>query len=204
MDDERIRPGSTFQRRPSVHPTRVKSSQRIRASVEASHRPGRDGRRAPAGGIPMARRARPRAARTSRSCTSPTRTPRPMPPGRARRCRQRPSGSWPHAAGSMAATSSGATSRRGPASAAPTTGTATSRGARSPATARARRSPPSRPTESACSIWPATSGNGRLTGTPRGIPRTWTSRAAFHRTRAGRRSKRATTRHSRSSGSRAR
>ena len=49
-----------------------------------------------------ARAARSRAARTIRWSRSPTRTPRPTPPGRARRCPPRPSGSSPPAAGSTA------------------------------------------------------------------------------------------------------
>ena len=44
------------------------------------------------------------AARTTRSSTSPTRTPRPTPPGPASRCRPRPSGSSPRAEGSTAPT----------------------------------------------------------------------------------------------------
>ena len=47
----------------------------------------------------------------------------------------------------------------------PTTGTATSRGAPSPATGRPRRSARSRPTATGSTTWPATSGSGRATGT---------------------------------------
>ena len=68
---------------------------------------------------------RSRAGRTIPSCTSPTRTRRPTPRGRASACRRRPSGSSPRAAGSTAPPTSGATSRSRPASGSPTTGTAT-------------------------------------------------------------------------------
>ena len=81
------------------------------------------------------------------------------------RCRPRRSGSSPPAAGSTAPPTSGATSPSRPAPGSPTTGTATSRGGRSRATARPRRSARSRPTASGCSTWPATSGSGRPTGT---------------------------------------
>ena len=57
------------------------------------------------------------------------------PTGPARRCRPRPSGSSPRAAGSTAPRTRGATSPSPPASGSPTTGTATSRGGRSRATA---------------------------------------------------------------------
>ena len=81
--------------------------------------------------------------------------------GPAPRCRPRPNGSWPRAAGSTARPTPGATSPSRPARGWRTTGTATSRGARSPATGRPRRSARSRPTPSGCSTWPATSGSGR-------------------------------------------
>ena len=92
--------------------------------------------------------------------------------GPARRCRPRPSGSSPRAAGSTAPPTSGATSPSRPASGSPTTGTATSRGGRSRATGRPRPSARSRPTATACSTWPATSGSGPATGTPHGTRRT--------------------------------
>ena len=57
--------------------------------------------------------ARSSGARTTRWCTSPTRTRRRTPPGRVAGCRPRPSGSTPPAAGSRAPRSPGAT-RRGP------------------------------------------------------------------------------------------
>ena len=114
-----------------------------------------------AGGTRRARARRSPAAWIIRSSTSPTRTPRPTRPGRARRCRPRPSGSSPRAAASTAPPTRGATSPSPPASGSPTTGTATSRGAPSPATARPRRSARSRPTATACTTWPATSGSGR-------------------------------------------
>ena len=84
--------------------------------------------------------------------------------GRAR-CRPRPSGSSPPAAGSTARPTPGATSPSRRASGSPTTGTATSPGAPSPATGRPRRSARSRPTATGSSTWPATSGSGRATGT---------------------------------------
>ena len=85
-----------------------------------------------AGGTRRARVARSTAARTTRSSTSPTRTPRRTRRGPARRCRPRPSGSSPPAAGSTARRSPGATSRSRRAGGWPTTGTATSRGAPTP------------------------------------------------------------------------
>ena len=51
-----------------------------------------------------------RAAGIIRSCTSPSRTPRPTRTGRARSCRPRPNGSSPRAAASTAPSSPGATS----------------------------------------------------------------------------------------------
>ena len=53
--------------------------------------------------------ARPRAARTIRSCTSPGTTRRRIARGRARGCRPRPNGSAPRAAASKAGASPGAT-----------------------------------------------------------------------------------------------
>ena len=96
-----------------------------------------------------------------------TRTPRPTRPGPARRCRPRPSGSWPPAAASTARTTSGATSPSTEVSGWRTTGTASSpggpsRGYGDHSAGRHR----SRPTGTACSTWPATSGSGRPTGTP--------------------------------------
>ena len=99
---------------------------------------------------------------------------------------------------------SGATSpsRRG--SGWPTTGTATSRGARRRATGRPRRSARSRRTPTVSSTWPGTSGSGRATGMPRATTRRRTRRrAASPVTRAARTSSGATTRGSRSSGCRA-
>ena len=61
---------------------------------------------------------------TTRSCTSPSRTPRPTRAGRARSCRPRPSGSSPRAAGSTAPSTPGATSSRRAAAAWPTPGRA--------------------------------------------------------------------------------
>ena len=62
-----------------------------------------------------------------RSCTSPTRMPRPTHNGPARSCRRRPSGSSPRAAGSKAPSSPGATSSRRATGKWPTPGRATSR-----------------------------------------------------------------------------
>ena len=83
--------------------------------------------------------ARSPAARITRSSTSPTRTPRRTPPGPGRRCRPRPSGSWPRAAASTGAPTPGATSRSRPASGSPTTGTATSPGEPTPGYGTTRR-----------------------------------------------------------------
>ena len=72
-------------------------------STCATSASGGPGPRAPAGRTRGAGQLGRRAARTTRSCTSPTRTPRPTPPGPARRCPPRPSGSTPPAAGSTGA-----------------------------------------------------------------------------------------------------
>ena len=83
--------------------------------------PGRPGRRRARGGATcpaLLARARgpgqrpPRGASATRSPTSPTRTPPPTPPGRARSCRPRPSGSARRAAGWRARSSRGATRSR--------------------------------------------------------------------------------------------
>ena len=71
--------------------------------------------------------------------------------------------------------------------AARTTGTATSRGGRSPATARRRPSAHSRPTATGSSTWRATSGSGRATGSWRATSRRRTSRVAHLRPRGGQR-----------------
>ena len=81
---------------------------------------------------PRARARRWPGARSTRSSTSPTRTRPPTPSGPAARCRPRPSGSWPRAAGSTVPRTSGATSRSPRAPGSPTTGTATSRGGPEP------------------------------------------------------------------------
>ena len=103
-------------------------------STCATSASGGPGRRAPAGDIRRARAAPSRVANDTRSCTSPPRTPRRTRGGPARSCPRRPSGSSPRAAASRARASSGATSPSPTGSGSPTTGTATSRGERRPAT----------------------------------------------------------------------
>ncbi len=106
--------------------------------------------------------------------------------GPARRCRPRPSGSTPHAAASTARRSPGATSRIADGRASwPTTGTATSPGDPRDGYARTvpgRLLPGQR--LSASTTWPATSGSGRLTGTPPPPRRMPTRPAASRPTRA--------------------
>jgi formylglycine-generating enzyme len=58
-------------------------------------------------------------------------------------------------------------------------------GARSRATARRRPSAPSRPTDTACSTWPATSGSGPPTGTAGPRRQAWTPRNRSSPSRAG-------------------
>ena len=126
--------------------------------------------------------------------------------GRGRSSRPRPNGSTPHAAVPMAARSSGATRPFPAVGSSRTSGRATSRGATAKPTASParHRSDRSRRTGSACTTWPATSGSGPPTGTRTSIRRTTTSRVASRRILAAPRSRRATTRTSPSSGSRAR
>ena len=98
------RPGGYPGRRAARAPARQRGlpHDRRARSTPATSATGGAGRRAPAGAIPRGRAARSRAARTIRWSMSPSRTPRPTPPGPARRCRPRPSGSSPRAAGSRA------------------------------------------------------------------------------------------------------
>ena len=105
----------------------------------------------------LARSPRGRAAtiygarRATPSSTSPTRTPRRTPPGPARRCRPRPSGSTPRAAASTAPRSPGATRTSRTGSDGQHAGRASSPGRTcAPTATRApRRSARSRPTATA-------------------------------------------------------
>ena len=83
-------------------------------STCATSASGGRGRRARRGATRRARQLARRSCATTRSCTSPTRTPRRTRRGRARRCRPRRSGSGPPAAGSTGRRSCGATSPSGP------------------------------------------------------------------------------------------
>jgi hypothetical protein len=62
------------------------------------------------GAGPMVRAATSAGSTTTRSSTSPTGTPKPMPNGPVRNCRLKPNGNSPHAADWMARNSPGATS----------------------------------------------------------------------------------------------
>ncbi len=132
------------------------------------------------------RRARSTSAATTPSCTSPSRTRRRTPPGPARSCRARRSGSSQRAADSrvrirLGRPAGGArrAARQLLARRLPLASRARLRHAR-------RRSARSRPTGSGCSTWPATSGSGRATGTTLDIRPTPRNRAASRRTRADR------------------
>ena len=108
---------------------------------------------------------------------------RRTPPGPARTCRPRPSGSSPHAAGWTARSTRGATSSppKGRMMANTWQGEFPWQNLAPTATTARRRSRPSRPTATACSTWPATSGNGPPTSTGRRIRRRWRTPAAGHR-----------------------
>ena len=151
------------------------------------------------------RRRRSRGAPITPSSMSPTRTPPATPPGRARRCRARRSGSSRPAAGSTARPTSGATSRSRPARGWRTTGTASSPGAPEPGygTHRARRlvrAQRPRPVRHGGQRLGVDGGLVLAPATPRLRPRRAASRATPG---AGRRAP-ASTRPSRSSRSRAR
>ncbi len=79
-------------------------------STCATSTSGGPGRRARAGAAPRGRARRWPGARSTRSSTSPTRTRPRTPTWAGARCRPRPSGSSPPAAGSTARPTSGATS----------------------------------------------------------------------------------------------
>ena len=87
--------------------------------------------------------------------------------GRPGTARPRPSGRPRPVAGSTRRRIPGATSPSPPASGWPTTGTANSRICPTPATGRRLRSAAFPPTATGCSTWPAMSGSGPPTGTPR-------------------------------------
>ena len=151
----------------SCRVARVHGHRRARSTC-ATCRSGGPGRPAHRGDIPEG----PGSAiddrgSSTRSCTSPTRTPRPTPRGPARRCRPKPNGSSPHAVASTGRRSRGATNHDPAGGSWPTSGTVTSRGATpSPTASPARhRSGRSRPTGMACTTWPATCGSGPPTGT---------------------------------------
>ena len=109
-------------------PARSCSRGRPARSTCATSRSGGRGRPARAGSAPRARRHRSTGARTTRSCTSRSRTPSATRRGPASRCRPRPSGSSPRAAGSTGATYTWGDEPEPPGERWPTTGTATSRG----------------------------------------------------------------------------
>ncbi len=145
--------GYVTRRRAPARPGRLpgRARREPRARLAGVHRSARAGRPAPhvasGGRGPRARAGgtrRPgivarRPRRTIRSSTSRSRTPSATRRGPARRCRPRPSGSWPPAAASTARPTPGATSPSRRATPRPTTGTATSPGGPTPATGPPRR-----------------------------------------------------------------
>ena len=152
---ESLVPGSlvfTPHRGPSTCGTSTSGGRGRRALLAA----GRRGR--------AARSTRPRADRSS---TSPARTPRRTPRGPGGRCRPRPSGSWRRAAVSTARPTSGATSRRRPASGCANCWHGDFPWRPKRATARSAPVGSFPPNGSACPTWRATSGSGRRTGTRR-------------------------------------
>src|SRR5581483_4662933 len=94
-------------------------------------------------------------------------TPSPTPAGPASGCRPRPSGNTRPAAGWTGSLTPGATNCGPAASAWRTTGRASSpaKTPRRTVTAAPPRSVPTRPTVTASTTWPATSGSGAATGT---------------------------------------
>ena len=137
--------------------------------------------RAPAGAIPRGPAATLDGTRaTTPSSTSPTRTPRPTPRGPARRCRPRPSGSSPRAAGWTAPSTPGATSSRpsGRMMANTWQGEFPWQNLRTDGYEGTSPVGRSRPTATACTTWPATSGSGPPTSIDRRIPRRRSTPAA--------------------------
>ena len=121
-----------------------------------------------AGGIPDGPASLDRAAaRTIRSCTSPTRTPRRTRRGPARRCPPRPSGSSPRAAGSSGAAYVWGDEPEPPGERLANYWHGDFPWRAEPGYGTTRRSARSRPTATASTTWPATSGSGRPTGTRR-------------------------------------
>ena len=164
----RTRPQGISRRAGRRSSSRARSSSRRRRAGSLSTIPWSGGATfpVPTGGIPRARAARSTGKTTIRSSTFAGTTPSLTPTGPASGCRPRPSGNARRAAESLAPATSGATSFCPGGNGRPTSGKGISPIRTAPTTALPgpRRSARSPPTASACSTWPATSGNGAPTG----------------------------------------